>query len=845
MAEVKATLEHVAVGCNAATNALSVALGGSTAASGGGDYCGAFVARNVVCLLRCSPANGEEASDSAPLAIATTLKHREATIESSRLTSVRLATGLQLDDARVLAGDSDGRVFLWSRADGVWKLQKLTEEQHRLPQVAVAAVATVETTRRRLYFAAFSDGTSTLFGEGEKQEVTLLSRLELGVKSIMETVDATVVSSRDGEEESVLLAAGGVDGKVHLFEVASGDAEMTKLLELEGHRGWIRNVAFQQQEQEGAIMLASASQDKRIRLWKITTRLKDSYDDNASSTSLEVKDGFLAHGRQTTYTVSFDALLLGHEDWVTSVQWTKLPGMDDGEVCSDFALLSSSMDNTLIVWTKSTDSRSSWSPSLRVGEMGGNGLLSAGVLPSRDGRLNLMSLSFGGQLERWEQEPAPSKRFLPAISVNGHCAEVTDLSWSPRGDYLMSVSLDQTSRVLAPSQRQESSRWFEISRAQVHGYDINCGCFVSGERPNDQFVSGADEKILRVFEAPDEVRHLVEHLKRAERDDESTQVSTGSQNRAVQHAYLPELSLTNKATTNKAFVSETESGHSNNGYASLDSSISLPVGDTLGRKTLWPEVRKLYGHGNELLCVISSHAGDLIVSACKSREERYAAVRLWNTADWSEVQQPLEGHKSSVVQLAFSPNDQLLLSVSRDRQFCLYERQLNSEGKFTLVESAKAHRRIIWSCSWSPDSRLFVLGSRDQSFSVWKEKGGKWAHACAPVVADAAVTAIAFAPFEIASSRSFLLAVGLETGAIRFFSLAKSSDTLKLSDLGEIAWELTPSAAVLRLAWAPASHRGYVLGAASSDSSVRLYSMCVKSHLGNLDTYSDCVTQEK
>ncbi|KAG1693459.1 hypothetical protein DVH05_023543 [Phytophthora capsici] len=810
-----ATLEHVAAGCNAATNAFSVGLGTDLAPNVSCDYCGAFAAKNVVCLLSNSQLSTANGSASAPLKILETLKHQEVTAETSRLTSIKLQSDGQSGDVEVLAGDSQGRVFLWTRApEGPWNVQKLSREEHTLPDVAVAAVAIAKTSRRALYVASFSNGTLAIFGACKEEEPLLLSRLDLGVKSIMEAMDVTVVNSKEDEKEIVLLAAGGVNGKVHLFEVMGANEMITKVLELEGHKGWIRSLQFNSQRVEfgEGVILASASQDQRIRLWKVTPRSRVA---EGVSTG-EVKEGFLAHGSCTTYTVSFDALLLGHEDWVTSVQWMNL----DGEM----ALLSSSMDNTLIVWTKPADTLGSWSPSLRVGEMGGNGLLAAGALPARDGRLNLLSLEFGGQLERWEQQPKPSKLFLPAISVNGHCSDVTDLSWSPHGDYLASVSLDQTTRVLAPLVLIENSstlspEWYEVSRAQVHGYDINCGCFVlGGHSTNDQFVSGADEKILRVFEAPDEVKRLVCRLKSPVNGDEPSTETSEPLDRVVQHAYLPELSLTNKSAQTDLNLNH-EGG---NGYATLNGLVALPVGDTLARKTLWPEQRKLYGHGNELISVTSSHAGDLIASACKSREEQYAAVRLWNTSDWSDAQQPLEGHKSSVVQVAFSPNDQFLLSVSRDRQFCLYERDHNSDGKFTLVERIKAHRRIIWSCSWSPDSSVFVLGSRDQSFSVWRQAGGKWIQACEPITVESAVRAVAFASI-LDNDSAFLLAVGLETGAVKFFRVPKYSQdatSMTCTLVGEVPWELAPSSAVLRLVWHPNKS---VLAAASSDSSVRIF----------------------
>ena len=40
--------------------------------------------------------------------------------------------------------------------------------------------------------------------------------------------------------------------------------------------------------------------------------------------------------------------------------------------------------------------------------------------------------------------------------------------------------------------------WHELGRPQIHGYDLQCLCMID----RFKFVSGADEKLLRVFEAP-------------------------------------------------------------------------------------------------------------------------------------------------------------------------------------------------------------------------------------------------------------------------------------------------------------------------------------------------------
>lgn len=51
------------------------------------------------------------------------------------------------------------------------------------------------------------------------------------------------------------------------------------------------------------------------------------------------------------------------------------------------------------------------------------------------------------------------------------------------------------------SSSDDGEAWHEIARPQVHGHDINCVTIIKG-KGNHRFVSGADEKVGRVFEAP-------------------------------------------------------------------------------------------------------------------------------------------------------------------------------------------------------------------------------------------------------------------------------------------------------------------------------------------------------
>merc|ERR1711957_726702 len=103
--------------------------------------------------------------------------------------------------------------------------------------------------------------------------------------------------------------------------------------------------------------------------------------------------------------------------------------------------------------------------------------------------------------------------------------KVTDLSWNSDGNFLVSCSKDQTTRCYSDVKFEkehnpnQQNGYYETSRAQIHGYDINTvGCrkttFQKDDlrKPCDVIICGADEKILRALEPPAEFINIINSM---------------------------------------------------------------------------------------------------------------------------------------------------------------------------------------------------------------------------------------------------------------------------------------------------------------------------------------------
>lgn len=286
-------------------------------------------------------------------------------------------------------------------------------------------------------------------------------------------------------------------------------------------------------------------------------------------------------------------------------------------------LLTCSFDFTVCLWQVDEDTKQ-WNVTSTLGAMTGNKHAYFGA-KFLDTTLNaakrqIMAYTFGGAVHLWSREAANEDAAWSAENtIKGHFGEVTDLDWDPNSkSCLVSCSADQTTRLVV----KHSSTYQEISRPQVHGYDMNCLSLLKNqgfEADNNlpfRLISGGDEKVIRLFEAPysfvkrfnclsDEVKEKqVKPIKfRSDVDNQVVEQILGEREESARKQPLglmnkPQILLATKGLR----VNEEETGGMNENFnpesvltntrqetGVIQDVISPPVEEILMTRTLWPE----------------------------------------------------------------------------------------------------------------------------------------------------------------------------------------------------------------------------------------------------------------
>ncbi|RMZ87222.1 hypothetical protein DV736_g5551, partial [Chaetothyriales sp. CBS 134916] len=652
--------------------------------------------------------------------------------------------------------------------------------------------------------------------------------------------------------DATFIAAAGTRNDIQVYSAENLLKEnpvIQHCATLTGHEGWIRSLALTSNS-DGCYMLASASADKYIRLWKFTEGESVPTRPVSHAAEIGIHQTTLAPKLQTVvcsdskYTITFEALLLGHEDWVYSAAWSPEPGQKQ--------LLTASADGSLTIW-EADPASGVWYSTSRLGDIsrqkgattatGSSGGFWTGLW-SPDGT-TVTCLGRTGSWRLWTYD-GESQYWTQRCAVSGHVNSVNDVTWPTDGSYILSTSSDQTTRLHAEWKRGTKRTWHEFARPQIHGYDLNC---VSSIHPT-QFASGADEKLLRVFDEPKAIASMLQRLCNIEAPKRESLPET---------AAIPVLGLSNKAEADEGnnAVGEEEKTTTeiamNGTTGNFEELVAPPTEDMLSRHTLFPEYEKLYGHGYEISTSAASSNFNLLATACKASSLDHAVIRMYDTRTWREVRPPLLAHTLTVTRLAWShsPED-YLLSVGRDRKWCIFAQDPDSKEWKPKQSTQKAHTRMILDCAWSPVGGFpfFATAGRDRSIKIWQ--GPRFDDASefslgSEIKRKAAVTAVDFNCDQ--EEEYAILAAGEDDGtiSIHLFSIDDPTKVIKTVDLPV---HLCPSKAVNRLAWRGNWVRrcgegvGMQLAVASADSSLRVFRVDINALIHSSAEIAPAVTVE-
>ena len=739
---------------------------------------------------------------------------------TDRVTSIRFSTSRTGDGDTLVSGSADGELRTWHGLNS--DSNSKTSSSVRGHSGAVNVIAFLNASS--IFATGGSDGSVRLW---RLEDHALVSLHTFNLKPRYIPL-ALVLGAFPGEDGSgrLFAAVGGTKASIQFFVIEQLNDKPRHELQatLSGHEGWIRSLSLLILKDE--FLLASASHDKYVRIWRIREKSCNSERDGTSSEDVEEKT--LTRRVQTlqvsdsAYTIIFEALLLGHEDWIYSASWSPVGDTQQ--------LLTASADGSLAIWEPDPTS-GIWVSTSRLGEINSqNGATtatgSAGAfwvgLWSPNGQ-DIISLDRTGSWRRWRHDQA-SDYWHAKPGVSGHVSSANDIAWSRGGHYLLSTGSDQTSRLHAEWRRGKERTWHEFARPQIHGYDLNCVTSVSPQR----FVSGADEKLLRVFDEPKNVAGMLDRLCGI-KQDEGTDLPDA--------ASMPVLGLSNKVADTQPSPDAQGNAASVPTYPEPRIQTIAPDGneppteDLLARHTLWPEHEKLYGHGYEISEASSNDNGTVLATACKASSVDHAVIRMYDTRDWHEIKPSLVAHSLTVTRLVFSHDEQeYLLSVGRDRQWTVFRQdEDNSETWNTFQSFPKAHSRMILDAAWSPvrGHAFFATGGRDKLVKLWHlvNDGSQQQFALAETITRrSAVTAISFTSNR---DRSLVcLVVGDEDGLMSFhvFALGNVPSLLNSWDMDTLD---CPAKLVTRIQWRPESKdetgkEGTHLAVAAADGSVRI-----------------------